>query len=799
MPEPNNFFSKNQDNNAKGIGFQPDRNIIPEFAPLSVMSEKANQQGALLEDETIDFKQLFNVIKRRWGIISSVAIGITALVGLWTYQQPNIYQGKFSMVVEDPSNPMGNGNDNVSFNGFLGMPNVDYDTEIQVLSSPSVLLPIIEEVALKYPDIKEEIDLERLDNLQINQLKQTKILEVVFQNQDPQKVQFVLEKIAETYLAKSLEDRKSDLKEGLKFVDGQLPNLQNRVDGLQTQLQLFRQQYNLVDPEVQSNSLTEQIVDLEQNYFQAQVDLKQANSAYQILQQQLNLSPDQAIAVSYLTESPRYQNLLQQLQDAEIELANQSAIYTEQSPQIQTLTEKRDNVLKLLRQETNSLISQQFGNVNDQQRISLSAPSEIRSQLTQDFVLKANEIQVLQAKTRSLQTVLNDLNQRIKQMPVIARKYTDLQRELKVATESLTRFLEAKEKLQLEEAQQTLSWKIIAPPRVSEDPIYPVPLKNIILGLMGGLVLGIAAAFLADELDGSFHSLEELKDFKYPILGQIPLQKNISSVEEAIRKALPQFSNSVTNNQGNFRPSWFSNHKKSEGYTSSYWIESFRNLYTNVRLLGSDNPVNSLVISSSNPTEGKSTVSLNLAQAAAAMGQRVLLIDADLRAPRIHKLLGLDNSKGLSHILATGLDLDSALQYIPQWENLAVITAGDIPPDPARLLHSNKMKQIMVELNDSERFDLVIYDTPPILGFADAKMIAPCTNGLICVIKLDQTERHSVKQLIEQIKIANLPLLGLVANGVKANESGSYYHYRYRNYYKKSGTFSNTNDSVEVQ
>jgi Mrp family chromosome partitioning ATPase len=108
------------------------------------------------------------------------------------------------------------------------------------------------------------------------------------------------------------------------------------------------------------------------------------------------------------------------------------------------------------------------------------------------------------------------------------------------------------------------------------------------------------------------------------------------------------------------------------------------------------------------------------------------------------------------------------------------------------------MKQVMVELNDSERFDLVIYDTPPILGFADAKMIVPYTNGLICVVKLDQTERHSVKQLIEQLKIANMPLLGFVANGVKANESGSYYHYRYRNYYKKNDAFNKTNESSEL-
>jgi capsular exopolysaccharide synthesis family protein len=782
MPEPKPDFSQlNPVTNPHSNGAKPrDQIISPQFMPLSLMTETGKQKAVTGEEESIDFRQILNILKRRWGIISSITIGLSATVAIWTYQQPSIYEGKFSMLVEGNSDPTNSSNQN-HLASFWGMPTIDYETEIEILSSPSILNPIIQEIAQTYPEIQEQVNLDPLENLEIKQLKETKILEISFRNEEPEKIKFVLAKIADAYLAKNLEERKTDIKEGLKFVQNQLPRLQQRVDTLQTELQSFRQQYNLVDPEIQSNGLTQQLIEIEQNYFEAQVQLQQANSAYQILQQQLNLSPEQAIAVSYLTESPHYQNLLQQLQDAEIELANQSAIYTEQSPQIQTLTEKRDNILKLLRQETNSLIAQQFGSISDQKRISLSAPSQIRSQLTEEFVLKANEIQVLQTRTNSLQTVLKDLNQRIKQMPVIARKYTDLQRELKVATQSLTRFLEAKEKLQLEEAQQTLNWKIIAPPTVKQEPIYPVPLKNIVLGFMGGLVLGIVAAFLADELDGSVHSVEEIKDsFPSPILGQIPWQKKMSSVEGVIREAFPQFSLGLAQES---RSNWL-NRRKSKEYTSSYWIESFRHLYTNVRLLGSDNPVNSLVISSANPGEGKSTVSLNLAQAAAAMGQRVLLIDADLRAPRLHKLLNLDNSRGLSNILATSLDLDSSIQSVPQWDNLAILTAGDIPPDPSRLLHSAKMKQIIEELNQPERFDLIIYDTPPVLGFADAKMLTPYTNGLICVVKIDETERQAVKQLIEQLKISNLSMLGIVANGVKANESGSYYYHRYQNYYK---------------
>jgi capsular exopolysaccharide synthesis family protein len=659
------------------------------------------------------------------------------------------------------------------------MPQVDYETEIEVLLSPSVLEPVMADLAKQYTDIEEEY----FDRLNIQQLRNTKILEVTYKDEDPQKVKAILDRLSTTYLNRSLAERKGDIKEGIKFVESQLPRLQKRVDSLQTQLQEFRQKYNLIDPDTQSIELTKQLLDIEKNYFQSEVDLKQALSAYNILQKQLNLSPEQAIAVSYLTESPRYQDLLKQLQDVEIELAQESATYTDESPQILTIKEKRDNILNLLRKETQTLLAGNFGKVSDQESVALSAPSKIRSDLTKEFVFKANEIKVLETRTNGLSKVLNDLNTRMKQMPLIARKYTDLQREIKVSAESLTRFLEAREKLQLEEAQQSLNWQVIAAPKAPESPIYPRPLRNVALGFIGGIILGLGAAFLAEKLDGSVHSVEEMKELvKHPILGYIPVQKNLNSMEEVLKKALPQFKTKTKN-----RPSWLNKTSPNKGYTSSYWLEAFRNLYTNVRLLGSNNNVNSLVISSASSGDGKSTISINLAQAAAAMGQKVLLIDCDLRLPQVHKRLGLTENQGLSNILATGLDLDEAIQPLPQWENLSVLPAGDTPPDPSRLLHSQKMKQLVDQLNQDGKYDLIIYDTPPVLGFADAKIIAPYTDGMILVVKMGKTERSSFKNVIEQLKVSQVPILGLVANAVNRNDEGSYYHYgNYNKYYSNS-------------
>lgn len=757
-----------------------ENNVIPS---LSMISKKADKEA----DNINSFSQFFSLLKRRWIVFTTVTIGVTVTVGLWTYQQPPIYQGKFMLLVEK-FEEKGKSDANIDGSISSSQPvGIDYNTEIKILSSASVLSPILEEVALKYPDIYKDINLEKLDNLTIKPLEDTKIVEVTFKNKDPEKIKYVLDQIADTYLANNLAENKNNINEGLKFVRNQVPQLENKVTTLQTQIQTLRQQYQFIDPQVKATELAEQLILIEKDYLAAKIQLQQANSAYINLQQQLNLSPEQAIAVNSLTESPTYQNSLKQLQELEVELAIQSAIFTDESPQIITLKEKKENLIQLLKQESQSVLNQKFENITVQESIALSSPNQIRTKLTEELLAKTNEIKMLETKIEKLNIVLEELNKNSQKMPDIARKYTDLQRELQSNTESLKRFLEIRETLELEQAQKTVTWRVITPPKKPEEPIYPIPLNNIIIGFLGGLILGTTTALIIDKLDDKIHSLTQLKNYtKQPVLGKIPAHKNINSVEEVIRKALPSF-HSGTESQ----LSWMPKNIQSQEYTSSYWIESFRNLYTNVSLLGSDSPVNSLVISSANPAEGKSTISLNLAQGAAAMGQRVLLIDADLRLPQLHRLLGVDNNNGLSHILAKGIDLASAIKEVPQWENLSVITAGQIPPDPTRLLHSKKMQQVIKQLRESLKFDLIIFDSPSVLGFSDAKIIAPNTNGLILIVKLGKTERSSLQQVTEQLKISHIPLLGIVANGIKYNDQGGYYRSNYHNYYKSSKTINN--------
>ena len=645
------------------------------------------------EGDSIDLRQLTRVVKHRLRLIGAVVAGVTAVAAIITFNQEPKYKGSFQLLVEPVAEEK---EDSLSVlqQDFGGL---DYETQIEVLRSPQVLDPIIKKLSTKYPEIEyEKLIQAKKSPLKIEQLDETKILKVSYIDSDPEKIQFVLDNLEKAYLRYSLEERRVEVRQGISFVENQLPEVRKRVDDLQGRLQKFRQKYNLLDPEKQSEILAQQLVDFEQKYFDTQAQLKETRSLYSLLQKQLGLDPQQALAASYLSESPRYQNLLDKLQEVEVELAQESSRFSAQNPVVQSLEDKKARLLNLLQQEAGGVLGQDLATAVDDSA-SLTSPSTLRLELNQKYIEAANEIQILELREQVLQEAIAKLDNLTEQMPVIARRYTDLNRQLTVATESLNRFLTAQEELQLKGAQQALPWQTISQPTLLENPISPNPPRNIALALISGLMLSFAAALLAERLDPVFHSSEELKEMiNLPILGLIPIQKDLKPLDEletSSRKekvSLPQLQigNTKLNLNRSFEKSDVdipSVEGAKKWYGSSPFLESFRSLSTNIKFLGSDTSIRSFVISSSIPSEGKSTVSCHLAQASAAMDQRVLLIDADLRRPQVHRWIGIENNQGLSNILATGLDVEKAIIKVPQWENLSVITAGEIPPDPYTL------------------------------------------------------------------------------------------------------------------
>jgi len=264
---------------------------------------------------------------------------------------------------------------------------------------------------------------------------------------------------------------------------------------------------------------------------------------------------------------------------------------------------------------------------------------------------------------------------------------------------------------------------------------------------------------LLDKIDSTYHNVQDLKaDIKLPLIGNLPFEPQLDhgrfgNYTGWLLKLLPKFRRS---------PDQY----EATGDYSAKFLEALRVLYTNIQLLNSDAAIRSIVISSATEGDGKSTVAFNLARIAATMGQRVLLVDADLRQPTIHKLANVSTECGLSNLISSNLPVDEVITQPPAMSQLNIIPAGSVPPDPAKLLSSDKMKRLMKEF--SQRFDLVIYDVPPFLGLADASLIAPSTDGILMVVKIDKTDSSVLKAAIDDLKLFPVNILGVVGNAQKS-------------------------------
>ena len=687
--------------------------------------------------EDLDLRNFVNVVRRRAWAIAGVAAVVMGLTTLKTLQEEPIYEGDFRVLVE----PVNAEDDFSDLGALLGEQaarpsGLDYETQVQVLRSPELLQPVAQQLQEAYPEISYA---NLLQNLRISRLAQTKILEVKYAGTDPVQIQRVLDLLSQTYLKYSLEERQTNLRQGINFVESQLPDLKAQVDDVQDRMELFRRRYNFITPDVQSAQLSQQVTSLSEQRLTLDRQLSEAQQGF------LNLQ-GQAGTLAALEGAPVYQQLLTELRSVETKMAEELTRFSPESLAIRVLEERRANLLPLLQQEA--------------QRV-----------LGTEKAIAANNLQTLAVQSKTLGQAEQNTTQGLGALPALIRQYTDLQRELEVSTEALTRFRVTQENLAIEAAQTEIPWQLIEVPTQPETPISPDLKRSLMMGMVASILLGLGAALLLEKLDNVYHTVSELKaGTKLPMLGTLPYNEKL---EDSSRNALGRLARGLTANQRKGNNSVYGYGVSSE----ASFLEAMRVLHTNIRMLSSDRPIGSILISSALPGDGKSTVSSSLAKVATAMGQRVLVVDVDLRKPQVHTRMDVPNDCGLSNLIANDLPLKDAIQSVEPSGQLFVLTAGQIPPDPTKLLASKKMQQLMETFERC--FDLVIYDAPPTTGLADVSLVGQRTDGLVLITRMGKTDRTVLSQTIETLKLAQIPTLGIVANGVRADAMSGYRYYEY--------------------
>jgi capsular exopolysaccharide synthesis family protein len=695
------------------------------------------------ESNDWDLQQFLGLIKRRALIIAGISGIVMSVVSYSALQQEPVYESNFQLLVEPVTNDNSLGKLTPDTSGSLNQQSLDYDSQIQVLKSPELMAGLVKQLQAYYPHINYS---NLSQSLTIRRLGTSKIIAVIYRSNDPQEVKVVLDFISKYYLNYSLEKRQTKLRQGLHFVEKQLPPIKDRVDQLQKELQIFRQKYNFINPEAQGQYIQSQIGTLSTQRAEIEQQLAVNRSNFDILGKQQG-------ELAALNNAAVYQQLITQLRQLDIQISIEKTRFQADNPVMQTLQEKRENLLALLQEEAQRIMGVKFAEISTQ-------------------------IQILEVQSQELAKAEQQSMQQAKLLPVLSRRYTELQRDLQIATESLNRFLATRESLQIQVAQTELPWELIQEAFQPGYPISPNVPRSLTIGFVASLLLGIGISLLMEKVDNTYHSVKNLQEnIKLPVLGILPFEKKLQSNE---------YSNLEKSAYSEKRPlnfpkkllRWSKNLERSSAsdryYCQGQFWEALQVLYSNIKLLNSDQPIHSLIISSALPGDGKSTVAFQLAQIAAAMGKRVLLVDADLRRPQVHHLSDLNNLWGLSSLISSNIPVGQVIRQMPEMNNLSVVTSGPIPPDPARLLSSDKMKQLMAYFHRT--FDLVIYDVPPIVGLVDARLLAPHTDGVILVVRLDKTDKSGLMQAQDSLRISPVNVLGIVANGDKTKYKG-YKHY----------------------
>ncbi len=732
--------------------------ILPQKSSIKrVLGNNLANPSPVDEEGGLKFGSILQSLKRRLPVIIGVTTIVTALAVYKAATSKPTYQAGFEILAKPITEETrvisavtANRTEEVKEKGKVE------PTTLKLLKSPRILTPIVNQLKVKYPDVSYD---SLAGTLVVTALPDAQILSVGYEDKDSAKVKAILDLVSKAYLDYSLEERLADVQQGIDFVEAQLPEVQKRAGKLQDQLQSFRQEYNLIDPESSSRQLAAQTSTISQQRLENQVKLDEARALFLDLNQQLDKSNSDINASAPLQANARYQALLAQVQTIESQIAKELSIFQENTDRIQSLRDQRANLIPLLVQE---------------------------EERTKELI--SSQIRELEARRDILAQAEENLNQQVKQLSVISRQYTDIQQEIKITNDNLNQFLAKREALRIDAGQRKTPWQILTPVN------NPVPSsadvkRNGLLGGVLGLLTGVGVALLLDKLSNLLRTPEEAEEVsKLPLLGVIPFSSSLTfddnsnpySIMETVPFNATLLAEEEPNTAGKFSP--IINLKsliersqkkiekemsspKSYYTTGSLFLESFRSLYTNIRLLSPDDEIRSIVISSSMPSEGKSTVSVNLAQAAAALGKRVLLVDGDLRRPKIHTQLQISNALGMSNLITSDLSVDKVIQRSQIEPTLSILTAGQVPPDPTRLLSSQKMQSLMQLFQ--ETYDLVIYDTPPLIGIVDAKIIASETDGMIMVVGLDKTKSSTLTQALELLSNSPIVIFGIIANGSK--------------------------------
>jgi capsular exopolysaccharide synthesis family protein len=709
----------------------------------------------------LDFQKYWLILKRRWLPTASLFSCVVGLAVVAAFLQKPSYEatGKLLIKKVNQTSAVTGLGQQIGELDTLSAQSNPLTNESEVIISTPLLQKTIDKLNLK-DDEGEPIDAEKLAKIvKLKAVAGTDVLAISYKANDAKEAAAVVNQIMRIYIENNIQTNRAEAVGTSEFIAKQLPQTEATVRQADLAMRRFKQQNQVVDLDKEAEAAVTTMSNLDNQIIETQAALKEANARLTNLQNKVGLgvSSDQAINLNSLNQSPGVQNALQELQQVEAQLKVERTRFLDTNPTIVALIEKRDALKAILKERVGEVYKSQQQVSSESLQI-----GESKQKLNDNFVKLEEEQSGLASRLVLLSSAQSAYKKRLSILPQLEQNQRELERQLEAAQSTYQTLLKKLQEVRVAENLKTGNASVIQPALIPKKSSLKKRIIIVGLGVVMGILLSGATIIILELRDTSIKTLREARElFGYTLLGAIPLTKKATSRRRDAEWTVPELPVRDT--------------------PRSPISDAYRQLQANLKFLNSDKVLQVIVVTSSVAKEGKSTVSANLAATLAQLGRQVLLIDADMRHPVQHHIWNLTNAAGLSDVIVSQTEFKAAVNQ--SMENLDVLTAGVIPPNPLALLDSKRMASLIEYF--SQTYDFVIIDAPPLVVGADALTLGKMTDGVLLVARPGVVDSNKAAASIELLENSDQNILGLVVNGViLENESDSYFHYT-KGYYSE--------------
>ena len=718
------------------------------------------------------------LIKRKWTVLGCLA-AIFSLVAVATFKMTPIYEAVGRLAINRPDTNLVNFKDSQNNGGDYSDPS-DMDTEVSILQSDLLALQVIKGLNLdKMPEFGGHPSSTPTDNLAPDPLQadspstsailgafkgglrvslkpNTRIVEVRYVSTNPELAAKIVNSLASTYIEQNFKTKFESTMQASDWLTKQLVDLQIKVETSQEKLVKFQKEHEILGADEKQNIITEKLEELNKGLTQAEAARMEKESLYKLVQSgdpEVVASTAEALETGGAGTGGGLAPLLASLRAKEAELKIQVAELSTQFGPSYPKVAQLNNQLK----EIDAQVQVELKKIVTRVRGQYLAAQQQEAMLTEEFEKQKQEA--------------NKLNES-------AITYTLLKRDVDVNRQLYEGLLEKLKEAGVTAGLKSTNIHVVDMARTPTSPTEPNIPRNLLFAFVLGLTSGVGLAFLLENMDNTVRTTEQAQVISgLPALGMIPMGSK-SGLDSAGKKLLAVASSrEAVELVTQARP-------------QSQMAESYRALRTSLLLSNLGTPPKIIMITSARPQEGKTTTSINTAIVLAQKGVRVLLIDADLRRPSVHKTLGMGPRSGLSNVLTGSATLEQAITRSPILSNLFILPAGTPPPNPAELLASSNMRDLLNDLRD--KYDHIVIDTPPTLSVTDAVVLSQRVDAIILVIRSSQTTKQALRRARDILMQVNARITGVLLNAVDLTSPDYYYYYEYQgkyhdSYYREDG------------